>query len=117
VVDLSLYDGKVIQIRFHFYEANYDYWFAIDDVVVSGDKKPEEEPDYVVSDMGYAEGTAQLDWDAFGGGNYTVEYTNDLATPNWQPVPGETWPITATTWSGDIAGIFGQGVYLRVRSE
>jgi len=115
-VDLSLYDGKVIQIRFHFYEANYDYWFAIDDVVVSGDKEPEEPEDYEIQDMGYAAGTAQLDWDAFGDGNYTVEYTNDLATPNWQPVPG-TWPITATSWSGDIAAIFGQGVYLRVRSD
>jgi hypothetical protein len=32
-------------------------------------------------------------------------------------VPGVTWPITDLNWSGDISGIIGQGVYLRVRSE
>ena len=36
-VDLSaIADGKHIQIRFHFYDAMYDYWFAVDDVRVSG---------------------------------------------------------------------------------
>ncbi|MDP2897092.1 MAG: right-handed parallel beta-helix repeat-containing protein [bacterium] len=36
-LDLSAYDGKKIQIRWHFYEAVYDYWFAIDEITVSGD--------------------------------------------------------------------------------
>ncbi len=37
VVDLSAYDGKVIQIRFHFYEANFAYWFAVDKIRVCGE--------------------------------------------------------------------------------
>jgi hypothetical protein len=38
-VDISAYaDGKFIQIRCHFYEANFDYWFAVDDIRVSGEK-------------------------------------------------------------------------------
>jgi hypothetical protein len=36
LLDLSTYDGEKIQIRWHFYEATYDYWFAVDDIVVSG---------------------------------------------------------------------------------
>jgi len=56
-----------------------------------------------------------LSWGAFGGGNYTVEYCDDLAGANWQPVPG-TWPTTETAWSGeDIAPLSGR--YYRVRSE
>jgi hypothetical protein len=36
-VDISAYaDGKVIQIRWHFYDTYYDYWFAVDNIVVSG---------------------------------------------------------------------------------
>lgn len=46
-----------------------------------------------------------------------MEYTGDLVTANWQPVPGVSWPITRNTWSGDIRAILGRGVYLRVRSE
>jgi len=40
-VNLSaIADGKHIQIRFHFYDAMYDYWFAVDDVRVSGSALP-----------------------------------------------------------------------------
>jgi len=36
--DLSAYaDGSVIQLRWHFYEAVWDYWFAVDDILVSGE--------------------------------------------------------------------------------
>jgi len=36
-MDISHYaDGKKVQIRWHFYEALWDYWFAIDDVAISG---------------------------------------------------------------------------------
>ncbi len=36
-VDLSAYDGRRIQIRWHFYEAVWDYWFALDNIMVSGE--------------------------------------------------------------------------------
>ena len=37
--DLSAYaDGSVIQLRWHFYDAVWDYWFAIDDILVSGER-------------------------------------------------------------------------------
>ncbi len=36
-VDLSSHaDRKRIQIRWHLYDARYDWWFAVDDIVVSG---------------------------------------------------------------------------------
>jgi hypothetical protein len=70
-----------------------------------------------IEGLGYVAGEAQLVWSTFGGGNYSVEYTVDLAGGNWQPVPGTTWPITETNWSGDIDSLFGVGVYLRVRSD
>ncbi len=117
-VDLSAHaDGKFIQVRWHYYEANYDYWFAVDDIRVSGDKVEVPPPKREIILLGYAEGVADLTWETFGGGNYTVQYTADLTSGSWDPIPDVTWPITATTWSGDITGIFGQGVYLRVRSE
>ncbi len=116
-VDLSAHaDGKFIQVRWRYYEANYDYWFAIDDVRVSGDKENGGIPLPPGPPL-YANGIAEVSWQDFGGGNYTVQYTNDLTSGNWQPVPDATWPITATTWSGDITGIFSQSVYLRIRSD
>jgi hypothetical protein len=115
-VDISTQaDGKFIQIRWHFYDAVFDYWFSIDDVRVSGER--EEPPVIVIRDLGYVAGVATLSWDEFGGGNYTVEYADDLTSGGWQPVPGEAWPMQESTWSADITAIFGQGVYLRVRSE
>jgi hypothetical protein len=107
-------DGKIIQVRWHFYEANYDYWFAIDDVRVSGEK--EAEGPGVIGDVQYVAGKVALAWEAFGGGNYTVEYCGDLFVGDWQPVPGFTWPIAETTWTGeDIVTLDGR--YYRVRSE
>ncbi len=115
-VDISGHaDRKFIQVRWRFYNANYDYWFAVDDIKVAGDRLPP--PTGKVISMGYVAGQAQLGWNEFGGGNYTVEYTVDLTSGSWQSVPATTWPITQLTWSGDISGIFGEGVYLRVRSE
>jgi len=50
------------------------------------------------------QGKVVLTWESFAD-NYTVEYTDDLAGANWQPVPG-TWPTTETAWSGeDISGM------------
>ncbi len=40
-MDLSAYaDQKNIQVRWRFYEAKFDWWFAIDDVTVSGEVIP-----------------------------------------------------------------------------
>jgi hypothetical protein len=61
-------------------------------------------------------GKVGLSWDTFGGGNYTVEYTDDLGPANWQPVPGVSWPITEATWSGEDIGALPTRYY-RVRSE
>jgi hypothetical protein len=117
-VDISaLADGKHIQIRFHYYEANFDYWFAVDDLRVSGDKEEPVIEEPKILSVGYVAGTADLTWEEFGTGQYTVDYTNDLTSGSWDPIPGETWPITTTNWTGDIDAIFGEGVYLRVRSE
>jgi hypothetical protein len=117
-VDLSAHaDGKFIQVRWHYYEANYDYWFAVDDIQISGDRVEVPPETRKILSVGYVAGMADLTWETFGGGNYTVQYTTDLITGSWDPVPGTTWPITATNWSGDITVILGQGAYLRVRSE
>ncbi len=114
-VDLSAHaDGAFIQLRWRFHEANYDYWFAVDDIRVSGEPEP---PSHDFHMLWYANGVVDYSWAEFGGGNYTVQYTDDLTSRNWWPVPGHTWPITWTSWSGDITSIFDKAVYLRVRSE
>ncbi len=113
-VDLSAYDESRLQIRWHFHQAMYDYWFAVDDIVLTGEMK--EIPGGDVRLIGLVQGKVELTWDAFGGGNYTVEYTADLTSGNWQPVPGVTWPITATTWPGETIATLPTRYY-RVRSE
>jgi hypothetical protein len=113
-VDLSAYDEKKLQIRWHFHQATYDYWFAVDDIVLTGEMK--EIPSGQVLDLGLIGGKVELSWEAFGGGNYTVEYSGDLTTGNWQPVPGVAWPISETTWPGEAIGALPTRYY-RVRSE
>jgi hypothetical protein len=113
-VNLSAYDGKKLQIRWHFSQAQYDYWFAVDDVKLSGETK--EIPSGQVLSLGLVEGKVELIWEVFGGGNYTVEYTDDLASGNWQAVPGVAWPITETAWPGEPIGALPTRCY-RVRSE
>jgi hypothetical protein len=117
-VDISaLADGKFFQVRWRFYNANFDYWFAVDDVRIIADRIDVPPPKGNILSVGYVAGVADLTWETFGGGNYTVQYTTDLTSGSWDPVPGTTWPITATDWSGDISAILGQGAYLRVRSD
>ncbi len=117
-VDISaLADGKFFQVRWRFYNANFDYWFAVDDVRIIADRIDIPPPTGKILSVGYVAGVADLTWETFGGGNYTVQYTTDLTSGSWDPVPGTTWPITATDWSGDISAILGQGAYLRVRSD
>jgi len=31
-VDLSAYEGQSVEMRFHYYQANYDYWWQVDNV-------------------------------------------------------------------------------------
>jgi hypothetical protein len=113
-VDLSAYDETKLQIRWHFHQATYDYWFAVDDIVLTGEMK--EIPSGQVLSLGLVEGKVELTWEAFGGGNYTVEYSGDLTSGNWQPVSGVAWPITETTWPGESIGALPTRYY-RVRSE
>jgi len=111
--DLSAYDGKKIQLRWRFYNANYDYWFAVDNVKLSGEKKPVEKG--AIQQMRLVAGKVELSWSTFGPGNYTVEYTDDIAKGDWKPVTG-TWPSTQTTWPGEATtGI--KTRFYRVRSQ
>jgi len=112
-VDLSAYDGKKIQLRWHYYNARYDYWFAVDNVKLSGERK--ELPRGAIQQMRVVAGKVELSWSAFGPGNYTVEYTDDIVKGDWKPVTG-TWPSTLTTWPGEATtGI--KTRFYRVRSQ
>jgi len=89
VHDLSAYDGKTIQIRFHYYDAEWDYWFAMDTIRVSG-----IQPEIRAGIMGLSLVGDQLtlDWEPHG--SYYIEHTTDL-TGTWADLPGV--PVTGTT--------------------
>ncbi len=94
VFDLSAYDSKKIQLKFHFFNAEYDYWFAIDKVRVSGIEVPwEPGPPYFYRIL-IEENTAELcvhpEWLRV----CTVEYCDDLQQGDWLPISGVEWP----TW-------------------
>ncbi len=95
-VDISSFaDKKTIRLRWHFYDAKWDYWFAIDDVRVSGERveQPPLPPCH-----GF-----RVCWPPIGNGEYTVQQSDDLVS--WVNAPG-TWPITSGCWcSGDISGV------------
>jgi hypothetical protein len=113
-VDLSAYDGLKIKLRWHYYAANYDYWVAIDDVVLTGEQLAPEKGE--VTALAVADGKLSLTWAAFGDGNYTVQYRDSLTSGDWQAVPGFTWPTQDTTWPGeDMAGIPAR--YYRVTAQ
>jgi len=88
VHDLSVYDGKILQIRFHYYDAEWDYWFAVDSIRVSG-----IQPEIRAGIMGLSLVGDQLtlDWEPHG--SYYIEHTSDL-TGTWADIAG---PITGTT--------------------
>ena len=114
VFDLSSYDGKKIQVRFHFYEAEYDFWFAIDNVRISGLPPP---PPIAEARIAKAGNIVSLSWDAFGAGQYTVQYTDDLKAGSWTNASG-AWPTSATAWPGeDITVVPGKARYYRVVSQ
>jgi hypothetical protein len=101
----SLADKKKIQVRWHFSQAKWDYWFAIDQVRVSGEPAPRPPP---CTGFPYC-------WQPFGNGLYTVQQSDDLGTGTWVNVPG-TWPITATCWCiNDMSGV--RKRFYRVMSE
>jgi len=89
VHDLSAYDGKTIQLRFHYYDAEWDYWFAVDTIRVSG-----IQPEIRAGIMGLSLVGDQLtlDWEPHG--SYYIEHTTDL-TGTWADLPGV--PVTGTT--------------------
>jgi len=108
----SLADGKKVKFRWRFYNTNNDYWWAIDDVRVSGEKRPPR----VLSAILRPGGTVTLSWETFGQGLYTVEFCDDILKGEWQPVPGTDWPIAETTWQGDDVSEQRSRFYM-VRSE
>jgi hypothetical protein len=92
VFDLSAYDGKKIQLKFHFFNAEYDYWFAFDKVRVSGVQVVQEIPR---PPMEWYSPNVTISWTAFGPGQYSVEYTSDL-TEGWTLIAG---PFTQTSFT------------------
>jgi hypothetical protein len=64
------------------------------------------------------EEVVELEWEAFGDGQYTVQWTDDLVHGLWQDAPG-TWPITNLIWSDIVSGdvmwrfyrVGSQGIY------
>ncbi len=101
-VDLSVYGGRKIQLRWHFYNAFYDYWFAVDDIKVSGEPIPLCIPHAMIRK---AANTISLSWGPFCYRKYVVQWTDDLDDGVWQNAPG-TWPTPETTWNscdmGDV---------------
>jgi len=59
-----------------------------------------------------ADGSAALQWQGEST-NIVVQFTADVASPAWQPLPGVAWPINGSNWSGVIPMNLGKG-FLRV---
>jgi len=110
----SLADGKKVGLRWHFYNTRYDFWWAIDDVFVSG--RPIGKPRIIAmeSDGG---NTLTLSWERFGTGYYTVQYTDDLSNPSWTDAEGATWPIIAASWTGQFPAVPPLAGFYRVVSQ
>jgi hypothetical protein len=107
-VNLSAYaDNKRVQIRWRFYDVQWDYWFAVDEIRVSGEPAGPPPPP-----AGVSEGPAGpvLSWEAFADGEYTVTFADDLASGIWKSPLG-TWPTTSTAWTDNDAA--GDDVVLR----
>jgi len=108
----SFADGKRLKFRWHFYNTHYDYWWAIDGVKVTGEKRS---PLVISATLGPI-GEVILSWESFGQEEYTVEFCDNLLSGLWQPVAGTNWPIAETTWQGDdVSGAHRR--FYRVRSE
>ena len=59
-------------------------------------------------------GSAVLQWKG-ADRDIVVQFTADVTSPLWQPLPGVEWPITGTNWAGAIPMSPGKG-FLRVVS-
>ena len=92
VFDLSAYDGNKIQLRFHFFHAQYDFWFAVDQIRVSGVQEAVEIP---LPDIALAAGNVTISWTSFAGGQYSVEYTANVKG-TWTKIAG---PFTQTSFT------------------
>ncbi len=95
----SLADGKKVKLRWHFYNTQNDFWWAIDNVVVSGRRL---ERARIGSARISGGNVLTLTWERFGTGYYAVQYTDDLNNPVWVDAEGTDWPIIATAWSGTL---------------
>jgi len=110
-LDLSAYDGKTFQLRWHFYEATWDWWWAIDNIMVSGDPKPVPPPPKgVILSVGIAAGNLSVTWSVFGTETYYIEGSFDMLT--WHELAG---PLTGT--SSPPILMSGSGAFYRVRAE
>ncbi|MDP2896645.1 MAG: fibronectin type III domain-containing protein [bacterium] len=119
VFDLSAYDGRKLQLKFHFFNAEYDYWFAIDKVRVSGVPPPPEPPP-IITRIIVKDDTVELcigpypppdPWTILA-----VEYCDDLLEGNWLPIPGVDWPLTESRCVvDDIRGI--RHRFYRIKGE
>jgi hypothetical protein len=105
-------DGKIIQIRFRYSDAQNDYWFAVDDAIVTGMSKPVAGGD--ITGMTLVVDKVELVWSPFGTGSYTVEYTENLTGGTWTAVSG--MPTSAATWEGEEIGALTRRYY-RVKSQ
>jgi hypothetical protein len=92
VFDLSAYDGNKIQLRFHFFHAQYDFWFAVDQIRVSGVQEAVEIP---LPDIALVAGNVTISWTTFGAGQYSVEYTSNLKG-TWTKIAG---PFAQTSFT------------------
>ncbi len=115
LVDISGWaDDKKMKLRWRFWQANYDYWWAVDNVRVTGTVPSGTPP--MVQSIAITGNAISMVWEAFGTGSYRVQYADDLLSGVWMDVPGYTWPISETQWSGDDVSGLTSRVY-RVSSE
>ena len=95
----SLADGKKIRFRWRFHNTRNDFWWAIDNIIVSGRRVEQRK---IVAVLISGANTLTFSWDRFGMGYYAVQYTDNLDNSAWTDVEGTDWPIISTTWSGTL---------------
>ncbi len=95
----SLADGKTIRCRWRFYNTQFDFWWAVDRVVVSGKRMPSKAASLQV----HSGNEVRVSWEMFGTGYYTVEYSEDLTSGVWTAAEGTTWPIIGSSWTGIVS--------------
>jgi len=109
-------DGKKIKLRWRFWQANYDYWWAIDNVRVTA-QKPVTAGRILSVQIAPGRDKISLTWESFGPGFYVVQHTEDLSAGGWSEVPGVHWPIPETSWTGAISSAAKSQFYRVVSAE